>query len=188
MATQDWIERLVERWSAVAPELDFEPYRVTGRISRIATHLARRQGDVFGRYGLNRGEVGVLSALRIAGPPHRLSPTKLFKGLMLSSAGMTGLLDRLQERGLVTRSSDPSDRRSVVVELTSKGRELVDVVVAANADEEKEVVAGLTAAEASSLAALLQKLLSSLEDASGGAPVRVSAPEPISELKSAPLD
>jgi DNA-binding MarR family transcriptional regulator len=171
MATQDWVEQLVERWSALASDLDFEPYLVTGRISRIATHLARRQGEVFGRYGLNRGEVGVLSALRTAGPPHRLSPTKLFKGLMLSSAGMTSLLDRLQERRLVTRSSDPSDRRGVLVELTSKGRELVDEVVAANTAREKELVAGLNSAEAASLADLLQKLLGRLEDGSGEAPL-----------------
>jgi len=99
---------VVERWSVLEPELDFEPYLVTGRVARIATHLARHQEEVFGRYGLNRGEVGVLSALRIVGPPHRLSPTKLFKGLMLSSAGMTSRLDRLEERGLVKRSSDKS--------------------------------------------------------------------------------
>jgi DNA-binding MarR family transcriptional regulator len=170
METPDWIERVVERWSVLEPDLDFEPYLVTGRVARIATHLARHQEEVFGRYGLNRGEVGVLSALRIVGPPHRLSPTKLFKGLMLSSAGMTSRLDRLEERGLVKRSSDPSDRRGVLVDLTSKGRELVDAVVAANTTEERELVAGLTSAEFGSLAALLQKLLSRLESEGEGAP------------------
>lgn len=168
MATPDWIERVVERWSVLEPELDFEPYLVTGRVSRIATHLARRQEEVFGRYGLNRGEVGVLSALRIAGPPHQLSPTRLFKGLMLSSAGMTSRLDRLEERGLVRRSSDPNDRRGVLVDLTSEGRELVDTVVAVNTNEEKELVGGLTSAEFGSLAALLQKLLSRLESEGDG--------------------
>jgi DNA-binding MarR family transcriptional regulator len=168
MEKADWIERVVERWSVLEPELDFQPYLVTGRVSRIATHLARRQEEVFGRYGLNRGEVGVLSALRIAGPPHRLSPTTLFKGLMLSSAGMTSRLDRLEGRGLVRRSSDPNDRRGVLVDLTSEGRELVDTVVAVNTKEEKELVAGLTSAEFGTLAALLQKLLSRLENGGDG--------------------
>jgi DNA-binding MarR family transcriptional regulator len=89
---------------------------------------------------------------------------------MLSSAGMTSRLDRLEERGLVKRSSDPSDRRGVLVDLTSKGRELVDSVVAANTTEERELVAGLTSAEFGSLAALLQKLLSRLESEGDGAP------------------
>jgi DNA-binding MarR family transcriptional regulator len=167
VATQDWIEQVVERWSALESEVDFEPYLVTGRISRIATHLARRQEEVFGRYGLSRGEVGVLSALRLAGPPHRLSPTQLFKGLMLSSAGMTSRLDRLERRGLVARTSDPTDRRGILVDLTPRGLELVDTVVAANTKEEKELVDGLTPAEISSLAGLLRTLLASLEDPGG---------------------
>lgn len=164
MTRQDWIEQVVERWSALDSQLDFQPYLVTGRISRIATHLARRQEDVFGRYGLNRGEVGVLSALRTAGPPHQLSPTRLVKGLMLSSAGMTSRLDRLEQRGLVSRASDPNDRRGILVQLTPRGLAMVDLVVAANTREEKELIAGLTPGEVGSLAGLLQKVLSRLED------------------------
>lgn len=163
----DWIDQVVKRWSGIDPGLDLEPYRVTGRISRIAMHVARRQGDVFGRYGLNRGDVGVLSALRTADPPHRLSPTQLLKGLMLSSAGMTGRLDRLEERGLVERRPDPGDRRAVLVELTDKGRELVDAAVAANTRAEGELLDGLGEREAEALARLLQRLLARLEDPSG---------------------
>jgi len=157
----------VGRWSAIDTGLDMEPYLVTGRISRIATHVARRQEEVFGRYGLNRGDVGVLGALRTAGPPHRLSPTQLLKGLMLSSAGMTGRLDRLEERGLVERHRDPGDRRAVLVELTEKGRELVDAAVAANTRAERGLLDGLGEREAKSLARLLQRLLARLEDPSG---------------------
>jgi DNA-binding MarR family transcriptional regulator len=161
---QDWIERVVERWSSLEPGLDLEVYLVTGRISRIAAHIARSEEEVFGRYGLNRGEVGVLNALRTAGPPHRLSPTQLFKGLMLSSAGMTSRLDRLEARGLVARSSDPNDRRGIHVDLTSKGLELVDRVVATNTEEEKRLLAGLSREDLGSLASLLRKLLSQLEE------------------------
>jgi DNA-binding MarR family transcriptional regulator len=165
---QDWIERVVERWSSLEPGLDLDAYLVTGRISRIAAHIARSQEEVFGRYGLNRGEVGVLNALRTAGPPHRLSPTQLFKGLMLSSAGMTSRLDRLEARGLVARSSDPNDRRGIQVDLTTEGLELVDKVVATNTEEEKRLLAGLTRDDLVSLASLLRKLLSQLEEGSGG--------------------
>ena len=51
------------------PDVDVEAYQVTARVARLGVYLARRQEEVFGRFGLNRGEVGVLSALRIAGPP-----------------------------------------------------------------------------------------------------------------------
>jgi DNA-binding MarR family transcriptional regulator len=104
---------------------------VTARLSRIGPLLARRQEEIFGRFGLNRGEVGALGALRIAGPPHQLSPTRLSKGLMLSSAGITSRIDRLERRGLVHRLPDPDDRRGVIIELTDRGLEVVDAAVAA---------------------------------------------------------
>ena len=142
-------------------------YQVTARISRIALHIARRQDEAFGRFGLNRGEVGVLGALRIAGPPHRLSPTHLFKGLMLSSAGITSRLDRLEGRGLVKRTPDPDDRRSVVVELTDAGREVLDEAVAANTQGERSLIGDLSETEVATLGLLLRKMLGSLEPGLG---------------------
>src|SRR5258707_14517762 len=99
-----------------------EPYEVTARLSRIALHVARVQEESFGKYGLNRGEVGVLAALRFAGPKQQLSPTRLFKGLMLSSAGITSRLDRLEQRRYGKSNRHPADRRSVLVELPDSGR------------------------------------------------------------------
>jgi DNA-binding MarR family transcriptional regulator len=140
-----------------------EPYQVTARLSRVGLHIARSQEAVFGRFGLNRGEVGVLSALRIAGPPNRLSPTRLFKGLMLSSAGITSRLDRLENRGLVRRTRDPNDRRGVLVELTDEGARILDEAVTANTASERELLANLSADQLATLAGLLKKLLAALE-------------------------
>jgi DNA-binding MarR family transcriptional regulator len=136
---------------------------VTGRLSRIGPLLARRQETVFSRFGLNRGEVGVLSALRIAGPPHRLSPTRLGRGLMLSSAGMTSRIDRLERRGLVRRLPDPDDRRGVMVELTVQGLEIVDAAVAALAISDRELLERFEPQELALLEGLLRKLLGGLE-------------------------
>jgi DNA-binding MarR family transcriptional regulator len=161
--SRDWTDELLERWTALRPGLEMAPYQVTARLSRIGLHIARHQEAAFGRFGLNRGEVGVLSALRIAGPPHRLSPTRLFKGLMLSSAGITSRLDRLEGRGLVRRMRDPDDRRGVQVELTDEGARILEEAVTANTQSERELVSGLSADELTDLAALLKKLLAALE-------------------------
>jgi DNA-binding MarR family transcriptional regulator len=161
---KDWTDSLLERWAEVhAGAAAMEPYQVTARISRVALHVARLQEDSFGKFGLNRGEVGVLSALRLAAPKQQLSPTRLFKGLMLSSAGITSRLDRLERRGYVKRTRHPEDRRGVIVELTESGREVLDQAVGADIDGERNLVAGLSPAERRSLGALLKKLLASLE-------------------------
>lgn len=159
----DWTDRLLDSLTTLDPGLDVAPYEVTARIARIALHITRRQEHVFGRFGLNRGDMGVLSALRIAGS-NGLSPTHLFKGLMQSSAGITGRLDRLEERGLAKRSRHPNDRRGILVEITDEGRQVLDEAVRANTNAERELVTGLTPEELSTLAGLLKKMLAGLEN------------------------
>ncbi len=161
--TRDFTDRLIDRWTAVRPDLGVGGLQVTARLARIGRHVADREESVFSRYGLNRGEVGVLSALRIVGPPHRLSPTRLGKGLMLTSAGVTSRLDRLERRGLVTRLPDPDDRRGVIVELTDHGLELVDAAVGANTASDEQLLSPLEPDEIRTLEALLRKILAGLE-------------------------
>jgi DNA-binding MarR family transcriptional regulator len=165
---RDWIDEVVERWSALQPGIPADAYHVTGRISRIAARVAERQDEVFGRHGLNRGDVGVLSALRTAPAPHRLSPTQLFRGLMLSSAGMTKRLDRLEKRGLVKRTSNPKDRRGVTIQLTEEGRRIVAKAVAENTKNEVALLTGLNQKERRLLGDLLRKVLSQAEPSTGG--------------------
>jgi DNA-binding MarR family transcriptional regulator len=159
----DLTDRMLSGWREAQPELEVGALQVTGRLSRIGPLLARRQESVFGRFGLNRGEVGALSALRIAGPPHRLSPTRLGRGLMLSSAGVTSRIDRLERRGLVRRLDDPDDRRGVIVELTDQGLEVVDAAVAAITISDRQLLERLDAPEVAQLETTLRKLLGGLE-------------------------
>lgn len=163
MATKDWTDELLERWSVIRPGLEMDVYQVTARIARLGQLIARRQEEVFGRFGLNRGEVGLLSLLRIAGPRYRLSPTRLLKGLMLSSAGVTSRIDRLERRGLVKRTPDPNDRRGVLVELTEAGRKLLEEAVAANAKSERGLLGDLSEKQIVTLGKLLRDMLANLE-------------------------
>ena len=163
MADEDTTDRVLSGWEETRPDLGVRALQVTARLSRIGPHLARRQEDVFSRFGLSRGEVGALSALRISGPPYRLSPTRLAKGLMLSSAGVTSRIDRLERRGLVRRLDDPDDRRGVIIELTDEGRAVVDEAVAALATSDRQLLERLDPAEVEQLEGLLRKVLALLE-------------------------
>jgi DNA-binding MarR family transcriptional regulator len=170
VASKDWTDTLLDQFTGTRPPRDLEPFQVTARLSRVALHIARAQEESFGRFGLNRGEVGVLAALRFAGPKQQLSPTTLFKGLMLSSAGITSRLDRLERRGYVKRTRHPHDRRGVLVELTAAGGKALDAAVEADITSEKALVAGLDAAERKSLSLLLRKMLATLEPADNSGP------------------
>ena len=168
MPKKDWTDSLLERLAANRSQKEVEPYHVTARISRVALHIERMQETAFGRFGLNRGEMGVLGALALAGPKQQLSPTQLFKGLMLSSAGITSRLDRLERGGYVKRTRHPRDRRGVLVELTPAGRKVFEQAVGADAGREAELLAGLTRDDQRTLATLLKKLLARLEPPAEG--------------------
>src|SRR5437762_14303746 len=163
MAPKDWTDSLLDSLAGGRSREEIEAYQVTARLSRIAQHLARSQEEAFGRFELNRGEVGVLAALLLAGSDRKLSPTQLFKGLMLSSAGSTSRLDRLERRGYVKRSRHPTDERGVLVSLTVAGNKVLEQAVAADAAGEQELLSALTKEDRGALVLQLKKLLTGLE-------------------------
>jgi DNA-binding MarR family transcriptional regulator len=162
---RDHVDLILEQWRRELPDLDPSPMGVIGRISRLAQLLQAELEPVFAEYGLNGGEFDVLAALRRAGPPFRLTPSALGQALMVTSGGMTKRLKALEAAGLVTRPASASDRRSSPVQLTARGRKLVETVVGAHYANEERLLAALTADERERLAEILRALLVSLGDA-----------------------
>ena len=89
--------------------------RIT-RAADIHSHLLQRDFSVTGPQ---------LSTLRVV---HRLQPVStgaLARAAYIGYATLTGILDRLEERGLVTRTRDPADRRTVILNMTNAGERLL---------------------------------------------------------------
>jgi DNA-binding MarR family transcriptional regulator len=78
---------------------------------------------------------------------------------MLTTGAMTGRLDRLERRGLVARSPDPTDRRGLVITLTDVGRALIDEAVGPGLDAQRAVLERLPPGHWEQLSALLRELL-----------------------------
>jgi DNA-binding MarR family transcriptional regulator len=155
----DEVDRIVEEWNRERPDLDVSPTHTLQRITRLALLQAVSFAGVFAAYGISFGEYLVLAALRRAGPPYRMNPTTLFNSVILSSGAMTNRLDRLEAMGLVERRPDPTDRRGRLVQLTDRGRELVDTAVVDHLENEQRLLSALDAEEREQLAGLLRKLL-----------------------------
>ena len=66
-----------------------------------------------------------LATLRQLARHGRLSAGDVARGISVSQATITGIVDRLESRELLTRSRDAEDRRRVVIDLTEAGREAV---------------------------------------------------------------
>ncbi len=91
--------------------------------------------------------------LTFVGGEAELSQLELSRRLNLDPTIIVGLLDELEGRGLVTRVRDPADRRRHLLELTSGGRRLQQRAAKAVAIAEREFLAPIGAATASSCAA-----------------------------------
>ena len=83
---------------------------------------------------------------------------------MLSGAGMTNRLDRLETLKLIVRQPEPNDRRSVRIQLTAKGLQLVEKLIPQLVEIEKQIVSDFGDANIRKLTQLLVALNEKLAD------------------------
>jgi DNA-binding MarR family transcriptional regulator len=164
MPTSDEVDRIVDAWARERPDIDFAPLQVLSRVDRLAKHLDRARRSAFTASGLEAWEFDVLAALRRAGKPYQLSPKSLLQQTLVSSGTMTNRIDRLVERRLVERRTDPHDGRGVLVVMTDAGREQVDTAIKLLLAEEAHWLAGLSRADQERLSGLLRKLSVEFDD------------------------
>ncbi len=162
---RDQVSHILAQWAREQPEFDTSPMAVIERISRLSHIIERHLEPTFASLGLSGWSFDVLATLRRSGQPYRLSPTKLFNVMLVTSGTMTNRIDRLEQAGLVVRVPDSDDRRSILVELTPKGLGLIDVAVSTHLSNERRLLQALSADEQATLADLLRKLLYALEKA-----------------------
>lgn len=160
----DRIDRLLAQWKRERPDLDTRAMGLVGRIQRAAATLRPRLDATHAQSGLQFESFDVLASLRRSGPPYQLTPTQLYREMMLTSGAMTNRIDRLEEAGLVARKPDPDDRRGTLVRLTTKGKALIDSAVVKHVANEERLLSALTAREQQQLNELLRKLLLALDD------------------------
>jgi DNA-binding MarR family transcriptional regulator len=158
MPANDEVDRIVDAWERERPDLDFAPLQVLSRVGRLARHLERARRAAFAASDLELWEFDVLSALRRAGAPYQLSPKALLQQTLVSSGTMTNRIDRLVERELVERRTDPNDGRGILVVMTERGRDRVDSAISHLLEGESELLDGLSKVDRERLSGLLRKL------------------------------
>jgi MarR family transcriptional regulator, organic hydroperoxide resistance regulator len=99
-----------------------------------------------------------LNALANLGEGGTLNVRQLSERTGTRASTLTGLLDRLENRGYVTRELDPADRRSFRLPLTEAGRAAADRVLAAIADLERDALSRLDAAQLAGYHAVITAL------------------------------
>lgn len=158
----DLVDQILQQWRTERPDLDASPIAVIGRISRASRAIDVRLKELYATFDLGEGDFDLLVTVRRSGPPYRLTPTQLGMRMMVTSGAVTKRVDRLAEVGLVRRVPS-EDGRSWPVELTDKGVALTQEAMAAHVANEDRILAALSPAERTQLAALLRRLLISFD-------------------------
>ncbi|MDZ7344553.1 MAG: MarR family transcriptional regulator [candidate division KSB1 bacterium] len=120
----------------------------------FAHALKFEQGD------LTLPQFGVLEALAHLGP---MKMCDIAGKLLMSGGNVTGVVDRLEQKGLVRRIVDTEDRRTFVIHLTAAGRKLIDDIFPRHALQIEKLTSALSAKEKGTLIALLKKLGHSIQ-------------------------
>ncbi|MBA3339665.1 MAG: MarR family transcriptional regulator [Geodermatophilaceae bacterium] len=141
---------------------------VIGRLSRLSRLIGAELSRTFDSHGLDSASFDVLATLRRSGPTYSLTPAELMRTAMVTSGAITQRLDRLQARGLVSRTPSESDGRVVHIALTNEGRSLIDRALPDHVDTENRLLAALTITQRIALAGTLRELLQSLGDSLEG--------------------
>jgi len=137
--------------------------RVRASLANAIVLLFRQINRVHNRkfreLGVSAEQAHILLLLGVLGP---MTIGRLQKQLSLSSATLTGALDRLENQGLIRRLPSPDDKRAFVIEsrVSAKKQAQLEAVIDAG---EHECFSGLTAAERKELARLVGKCVTHLE-------------------------
>ncbi len=124
-------------------------------LHRTTHHTLHALSAALAGENLNAAEINVLANLAAGGT---LNVRQLGERTGTRASTLTGVLDRLADRGYLTRELDPSDRRSFRLPVTEAGQAVAARVLAAVADLEREAMAGLSATQVAGFHAVLTAL------------------------------
>ena len=112
---------------------------------------------MYARFGLSASSFNLLMLLRHGADQDACTQQAIGARLVVSPSDMTGLIDRLERKGLVQRTPG-RDRRCKLLRITPKGKALLDEVWPLHLEAIKRVTRSLTKADAETLVAALSKV------------------------------
>ena len=115
-------EHWPESWDAQVVPFVFALHRTYDK------HM-KQTASICARHGLSVSELDVLVALRRSPRPWVLTPSELQQALLITSGGLTKILQQLEGRGLVARLTDSGDRRVKPVQLTAAAQPLIEAAL-----------------------------------------------------------
>jgi len=155
------------------PGEDHPSYRALMELLRTADAVWNASRVFFERWDLSPSQFNVLNLLHLN--PGGLSQTDLSRQLIMHRSNVTGLVDRLEKRGLVARREVAADRRAYSVVLTAFGTRLLGDILPRYYQEAARVWDQLPAQRAAELIADLQQVAENAQRIVTNLPLKAQA-------------
>ena len=137
--------------------------RVLMSLHTCRTLMLRHTRRSIEPWRLTLPQFDVLAELARA-PRRGFTFVELSRFLLVTSANLTGIADRLEAEGLATRRTDVLDRRVIRLRLTGRGRRLTNEVVPRHAEHVHELLSSIAPEKLEALSALLNELQRTLRE------------------------
>jgi DNA-binding MarR family transcriptional regulator len=142
------------------PAAETERDLVVGVI-QLANLMMRRLAPIFEKANVTPQQWSIVSALADSDAP--LSLAGLARKMLVSKQNMTGMIARLEQLGLAERNDDPNDLRSSRVQLTRRGRSLVEKFRPAYENWRDQLGRGMSDRDRVALTRTVDRLIGELE-------------------------
>lgn len=163
---EDEVDATALAWMRERPGTPVEGIGIVTRIWRLAKLFGDDRRRVLSAQGADAATLDLLSVLRRAGPPYRLTTRQITERTRVTAGAISQRLARAEGLGLVQRASVEGSR-SVEVTLTPAGHELVESLVDQVLGREAGLLSKLNPAERAEFTRLLRLLLDDLQDRLG---------------------
>jgi DNA-binding MarR family transcriptional regulator len=124
-----------------------------------ASCLKKKAGEFLRPFGLTDVQFNLMMLLKYQSEQDEgLSQAQLSSMMLVNRANITSLIDRMEKADLVIRTPSPADRRSNIVKLTSRGRELLAEIEPQYTKEVKRIMAALKLNEQKKVIEMLERI------------------------------
>jgi len=154
------LDRIRENW----PETATRETEIMVSLIRLNDIIDARTKAVAAEFGLTIAGFETLATLRAEPAPGQMTPNQLRQTVLITSGGMTKVLNTLAADGLITLTTHETDRRSKQISLTEAGKKRIEDCMASVSETDRHLLGqSLGDGEIDQLRTLLTQTVAKLE-------------------------
>lgn len=153
----DFLDLMQRNWPSANKTL----FLLFPRLGKISNYVEGYIDKLMKDEGLLASDFHLITAIRRSKsePPFELKPSELCNFMLFSWGGLTKAMNRLQQKGVITRVSCANDKRIRMIRLTENGEKITERAAITLQQYHQQLLEGFTSEEIELLDKLLKKLL-----------------------------